>query len=254
MKRFLCLLLILTLSLTLCGCSSEYDPYGILNGGGQNPVPVPDGGSAEAPSEEAPSGTAEESAANAGAEGEVALSLLPFTYEPAAEDLPPLSTANLQALYSAALTVWMQYSYTDCSGATLDYATTLTNDLGWGYYLCTDYESYAQFRGILSAIFTEDFITRLERLDRIIEGPDGRVYMPECGIGSNIDYLYSDYTVTEHENQIIITVTGYFNENAYDGSRDPAADYTETYDIILVKANGEWRFDSFVTMGDAIRI
>jgi len=250
MKRFAALLLAAALCLALTACGSGHDPYGILGGSDAPANTLPEQGETADDSAAVEEQEQETAAENAGSEGKAASASMPVFY--AADEMPTCLSEDLQLLYSAAMTIWKQYNYTDAAGFRLDYSTSFTNSKGWGYYLCTDYESYAQMREIMLGIFTEGMVQELEAREMVCEGADGRVYMIPCGRGSNISYVGSEFAIThETQDELVLQVTGIYNDGADFTQRgDPADDYCEYFDIVLVKVNGEWRFDTFRHMGD----
>ena len=124
MKRFAALLLAAALCLALTACGSGHDPYGILGGSDAPANTLPESGE---PAGDDSAGVEQQGTAaeNAGSEGKAAAASMPVFY--AADEMPTCLSEDLQLLYSAAMTIWKQYNYTDAAGFHLDYSTCFTN-------------------------------------------------------------------------------------------------------------------------------
>lgn len=170
------------------------------------------------------------------------------------ESLPPLSE-DLQELYKGAYTIYYDISFGMFEA---DENDTLIKD-DFTYYRVKDnrFQDYDAFRGYLENYFTKDYINE-EILNEtnilFTKGDNGGLYFLNGGRGSNIYYAGHTFQVErETEKEIDLVATAYYtNSNEpYDGNyfytapEDPDAFTEQVYSFVLLKEDGNWKFDSF---------
>lgn len=170
------------------------------------------------------------------------------------ESLPPLSE-DLQELYKDAYTIYYDISFGMFEA---DENDTLIKD-DFTYYRVKDnrFQDYDAFRGYLENYFTKDYINEeilSETNILFTKGDNGGLYFLNGGRGSNIYYAGHTFQVErETEKEIDLVGTAYYtNSNEpYDGNyfytapEDPDAFTEQVYPFVLLKEDGNWKFDSF---------
>lgn len=168
--------------------------------------------------------------------------------------LPPLDE-DLQELYAGAYKIYNQISFGNFD---YDEETTMEKD-GIKYYQITDsrFKTYDEFQKFLEQYFTKDFVTNCilsESNIMFAKGEDGGLYFLGGGRGMNIFYAGHTFQLdNEAENEINFTATAYYtNSNeAYDGEyfytapENPDDYTTQEFHFILLKEDGQWKFDDF---------
>lgn len=234
-------LLLVVLAL-LAGCSSAAEEPKVPEAPSQQQVP-------EAPLEENPEETPEETPEEPETQpiptdsGYKAQSLVPegFAW---AEGLPPELDGDLQVLYNVANALYINYKF-GCSNVAYD--VCLTNDLGHAFYRDCNFMTYGDFEAAVYAVFTPEFAADFLESARVMQSPEGYLFSGEIGMGSNIDYLRTEYTLlSADENEIQLQVIGVYNEGtmeAYPNEPDPAGNYTNSKTVLFRATPDGWRLD-----------
>lgn len=168
---------------------------------------------------------------------------------------PPLAD-DLKELYQDAAEI-----YTEISLATFDADDNSTMEKnGLQYFKVDDdrFATYDEFQTYLEQYFTKDFVSSEILTDKNVQfakGDDGALYFLGAGRGSNIYYAGHVFKLDRKlDKEIDLTATAYYStgDSAYDGEifyvePENAGDFTTTdYHFVMLKEDGEWKFDDFV--------
>ena len=162
-----------------------------------------------------------------------------------AEGLPPELDGDLQILYNVANSLYINYKF-GCSNVAYD--VCITNDLGHAFYRDGNFMTYADFEAAVYAVFTPEFAAQFLSEARVMESPEGYLFAGEIGMGSNIDYLRTEYILdSADDTKVVLQVTGIYNEgtmDAYPNEPDPSRNYFTAKTVEFLPTPDGWRLNN----------